>query len=600
MVEITGVRLRNFKGLRDYRVTLRGMNVLVGPNNAGKSTILDALRLLGPALRHAKRRNPKSFVEDGKPMFGWEVPVTTIPIRLTNIHMISGGGDVEETSATFTLSDGSTMILLLKDSSRCIFTVEVNGPRVSTAATFKSRFPIDVFAFPTLGPLEDEEDYLTDLYVERVTGGRLSHRIFRNLWYRQSALFPKFKDTVEATWPGIAITAPELAGLAPGQLMMFFSESRRDREISWAGYGFQVWLQLLTHLITSEQATTLVVDEPEIYLHPDLQRRLFELLRATGKQIVLATHSAEIVNDAERDDVVLVNRGRQSAKRIIEIEGLQDALFSIGSAQNIHLTKLSRGRRVLFLEGQDYRLLRRLAARFGYDALADGGDLTVVPIGGFAQKQRIEDAAWTFGQVLKAEISIAGLLDRDYRCDEEIDEILVGMRETVPRFHILGAKEIENYLLVPHAISKAIEIRLRGRPDKFELYNSLGPDQSLRLLMEVTDAMRVDVQSQLVAHRMRHFGKSGKDAATIVRETVAIFDAHWDDEIARLRIAPGKATLSALNGRLEKDFGISITGAQIISHLRSTDLAPELQAILADLNSFALSPSGSNGVRAKA
>lgn len=598
MVELTGVRLRNFKGLRDYRVTLRGMNVLVGPNNAGKSTILDALRLLGPALRHAKRRNPKSFVEDGKPMFGWEVPVTTIPIRLTNIHMVSDSGEAEETSATFSLSDGSTMMLLLKDSSRCIFTVEVNGPRVNTAATFKSRFPINVFAFPTLGPLEDEEEYLTDLYVDRVTGGRLSHRIFRNLWYRQSALFPTFKATVEATWPGIEITAPELVGFAPGQLMMFFSESRRDREISWAGYGFQVWLQLLTHLITSEQATTLVVDEPEIYLHPDLQRRLFELLRATGKQVVLATHSAEIVNDAERDDVVLVNRGRQSAKRITEIEGLQEALFSIGSAQNIHLTKLSKGRRVLFLEGQDYRQLRRLAARFGYDALADGGDLTVVPIGGFAQKQRIEDAAWTFGQVLKAEISIAGLLDRDYRCDEEIEEILVGMRETVPRFHILGAKEIENYLLVPHAIGKAIETRLRGRPDKLDLYNSRGPDQPLRLLMEVTDAMRVDVQSQLVAHRIRHFGKSGKDAATIVRETVAIFDAHWDDEIARLRIAPGKATLSALNGRLEKDYGISITGAQIISHLRSTDLSPELQAILADLNSFARSPSGSTNARA--
>lgn len=597
MVELTGVKLRNFKGLRDYRVTLRDMNVLVGPNNAGKSSILDAFRLLGPALRHAKRRNPKTFVEDGEPMFGWEVPASTIPIRLTNIHMVSDSGEAEETSATFTLSDGSTMTLLLKDSSRCIFTVEVNGPRVSTSASFKARFPIDVFAFPTLGPLEEEEDYLTDLYVDRVTGGRLSHRIFRNMWFRQSELFPKFKATVEATWSGIEITAPERFGFSPPRLEMFFSENRRDREISWAGYGFQVWLQLLTHLITSEASTTLVVDEPEIYLHPDLQRRLFELLRATGRQIVLATHSAEIVNDAERDDVVLINRGRTSAKRITEIEGLQEALFSIGSAQNIHLTKLSRGRKVLFLEGQEFRQLRRLAARFGYDALADGGDLTVVPIGGFAQRQRIEDAAWTFGQVLKAEISIAGLLDRDYRCEEEVEEILTGVRETVPRFHILGAKEIENYLLVPHAIGKAIEARLRERPDQLERYDALGPDAALRLLMDVTETMRVDVQSQLLAHRIRHFGKSRKDTATIVGETVAIFDAHWEDQTARLRIAPGKATLSALNGRLSKDFGISITGAQITSHLRSADLPAELQVILADLNSFALPSTASASPR---
>lgn len=574
------------------------MNVLVGPNNAGKSSILDALRLLGPALRHAKRRNPKTLVEDGEPIFGWEVPTTTIPIRLTNIHMVSESGESEDTSAIFTCSDGSTMTLVLKDSARCIFTVEVNGPRVSTASAFKSRFPLDVFAFPTLGPLEDEEEYLTDLYVERVTGGRLSNRIFRNLWYRQSTLFPKFKATVEATWPGIEITAPEIFGFAPGKLEMFFSEKRRDREISWAGYGFQVWLQLLTHLITSERATTLIVDEPEIYLHPDLQRRLFELLRATGKQVVLATHSSEIVNDAERDEVVLINRRRRSAKRITEIAGLQEALFSIGSAQNIHLTKLSRGRRVLFLEGQDFRLLRRLAARFGYDALADGGDLTIVPVGGFAQKQRIEDAAWTFKQVLKAEISIAGLLDRDYRCDEEIEEILIGMREGVPRFHILGAKEIENYLLVPHALGKAIEARLRDRPEQMDRYNSLGPDPSLQILKEVTEKMRVDVQSQLVAHRIRYYAKSGKDAATVVGETMAVFDAHWEDPIARLRIIPGKATLSSLNGRLEMDFGISITGAQIISHLRSTDIATELHDILADLNNFALTHEAPNSTLA--
>jgi hypothetical protein len=587
VVELTAVRFLNFKGLSDYRVTLRDMNVLVGPNNAGKSSILDAFRLLGPALRHAKRRNPVSMVEDGVAMFGWEVPPSTIPISLMNVHLDSDSDAGVETSVTFFVSDGSSMSLLLKNSSRCIFKVDVDGPRVGTAAAFRSRFPIDIFAFPTLGPLEDEEDYLTDEYVGRVTGGRLSHRIFRNVWFRQAELFPRFKATVESSWPGIMIAPPERFGFAPARLEMFFSEKRRDREVSWAGYGFQVWLQLLTHMVTSESATTLVVDEPEIYLHPDLQRRFFELLRATGKQIVLATHSAEIVNDAERDDVVLINRGRRSAKRIGDIEGLQEALFSIGSAQNIHLTKLSRGRRVLFLEGQDFRQLRRLAGRFGFDALADGGDLTVVPIGGFAQKQRIEDAAWTFGQVLKAEIMIAGLLDRDYRCDEEIAEILAGMRESVPRFHILGSKEIENYLLVPHAIGKAIETRLRARPGQLERYEALGENPALTLLMEITEAMRGDVQSQLLAHRIRYFDKARKDTATVAREAVALFDAQWSDAAHRLRLVSGKATISALNSKLEKDFGISVTAAQIISHLRISDLAEEMQVILSDLDAFA-------------
>src|ERR1700688_4708081 len=128
---------------------------------------------------------------------------------------------------------------------------------------------------------------------------------------------------------------------------MFCKEGRVDRELFWAGFGFQVWLQILTHLANSSDADVLVIDEPKIYLHPDLQHKLFHLLKATNKQIILATHSAEMVNEAEHDEVILVNKARKTAHRVTDIDGLQEALFSIGSAQNIHLARLSRGKKIL-------------------------------------------------------------------------------------------------------------------------------------------------------------------------------------------------------------------------------------------------------------
>jgi hypothetical protein len=109
----------------------------------------------------------------------------------------------------------------------------------------------------------------------------------------------------------------------------------------------------------------------------------------------------------------------------------------IGSGQNIHLSRLSRGKKILFLEGDDYRLLRRFAARLDLDALANNINITVVPIGGFSQRQRIEDAAWAFEKVLKAAISIAAVLDRDYRSAEEIDALVSVARNTVLNFYIL-------------------------------------------------------------------------------------------------------------------------------------------------------------------
>ena len=139
--------------------------------------------------------------------------------------------------------------------------------------------------------------------------------MFSNIWYRQSEQFSSFRALVESTWPGMSIRPPERHGYAPPKLTMLCEENRLARELSWAGFGFQVWLQILTHLIGASAATTLIVNEPEVYLHPDLQHKLFALLRNSKKQVILATHSVGII-EAEHDDVVLVNRARHSAKRV--------------------------------------------------------------------------------------------------------------------------------------------------------------------------------------------------------------------------------------------------------------------------------------------
>ncbi len=329
----------------------------------------------------------------------------------------------------------------------------------------------------------------------------------------------------------------------------------------------------------------LIVDEPEIYLHPDLQHRLFHLLKATEKQVILATHSAEMVNEAEHDEVIIVNKLKRTATRVADIEGLQEALFSIGSAQNIHLARLSRGRRILFLEGDDYRLLRRLAARLGLNDLANSTEITVVPIGGFGQRQKIEDARWTFEKVLRSEISIASLLDRDYRCAEEVDELVRDARDTVPHFHVLRRKELENYLLVPGAIAVAITDRLgaRGNCDA-----KVSSEDVKMMIDEITGAMKSSVLSQTISNRMRYFAnRTARDPATVASEAITRLDNDWIDLERRVAVVPGKQLLSSLNTMIQQNLGISISAAQIISKLKPDMISDDLRDTLCDINEFA-------------
>jgi energy-coupling factor transporter ATP-binding protein EcfA2 len=410
--------------------------------------------------------------------------------------------------------------------------------------------------------------------------------MFRNIWHRWRDDFPIFQQLVEQTWEGMSISPPELDPTYPPSLSMFCKEGRVDRELYWAGFGFQIWLQLLTHITNSAEANVLVVDEPEIYLHPDLQHKLFQLLKRTEKQIILATHSAEMVNEAEHDEVIIVHRGRRTAHRVADIDGLQEALFSIGSAQNIHLARLSRGRKLLFLEGDDFRLLRRFAARLGFLDLSEDTTITVVPIGGFGQRQRIQNAAWTFEKVLKAEIAICALLDRDYRCSEEIDELVHETRGVVPNFHVLSSKEIENHLLVPSALTRAITLRLKERKD---FKKAVVSEKIVEKMLDVlTNEIKSKVLSQNIANRMRYFEhRTSRDPSVVADEAIARLDAEWSDMGRRLKVVPGKEVLSGLNRELEKLFGISITSTQIIKNMLPEEIPIELRRILQDLNDFA-------------
>src|SRR4051812_20262879 len=80
------IKFRNFKSLKNFTVRLKPFNVLVGPNNAGKSTVLDAFRLLSAAIRYASRRNPTNINLAGETLFGYDIPTPNLPSSMANIH----------------------------------------------------------------------------------------------------------------------------------------------------------------------------------------------------------------------------------------------------------------------------------------------------------------------------------------------------------------------------------------------------------------------------------------------------------------------------------------------------------------------------------
>jgi predicted ATP-dependent endonuclease of OLD family len=579
---ITNIHFKNFKALRDFSITIKDFNVLTGPNNSGKSTILDGIRVLQGAYRFASRRIPSSIrLPDGKTVFGYEIPESSIPIILENIQT---DFDTDSPSIIkYNFPAGKSLILHFQDGASPYLYLETAGKLPKSASTFRSEFPVNISVIPTLGPFEIEEELVEPDYIKRWYGSRRSPRLFRSYWYYNSENFQEFKELVEKTWKGMSISKPEKREVLSKKLIMFCDEKRFPREICWAGFGFQIWLQILTHILNAKNADILVVDEPEIYLHPDLQHKLLELLKDVNSKVVLATHSVEIINTVDTPEVLLIDKNNKSAKRISDLEELQKVSNLMGSGQNIQLTRLARGKRILFVEGKDIKLITKLAKASNCDDIFANGEITVIPIEGFTQHDRIIHTNWGFTQILGEELKIAVLLDRDYRSDEEIQNVMTKLTREVTFAHILSKKEIENYFFIPFAIGKAVENKLKDRGTVEALAEIPGFDIN-KILENLTDKLKIDTLSQLISHRLKT--RKGKDESTIINETTIDFERNWGNLDFRLGVVSGKGLFSILNDYLQSIFKVSITYSQIANYIGLKDLPSEINDFFSQLKSF--------------
>ncbi|QQO37375.1 AAA family ATPase [Bradyrhizobium diazoefficiens] len=372
------------------------------------------------------------------------------------------------------------------------------------------------------------------------------------------------------------------------RLHMFCPEERIPREIFWAGFGFQVWCQMLTHIIQSRDTALFLIDEPDIYLHSELQRQLIGLLRDMGPDILLATHSTEIITEAETDDIVLINKQRTSGRRIKQPSQLEEVFSILGSNLNPILTQLAKSRRVVFVEGQDFQLLSKFALKLDYSIVGNRSHFAVVPVEGF-NPERIRSLKAGMETTLGGSILAAAILDKDYRSDPERKAIKEDCEKFCTLVTIHHSKEIENFVLVPAAIDRAVLRKRVDRAKRSGKTEKIGLEPiAEQFLEEFAKQKKSYVQAQYLATR-RAFERqqtTGVHEATFSQAILEEFEELWRTAESRLAIIPGKEALSALNSRLQRDFSVNVTPTSIVDAMNSGEIPKEIRLLIADLGVF--------------
>src|SRR5262249_46782358 len=154
--------------------------------------------------------------------------------------------------------------------------------------------------------------------------------------------------------------------------------------------------------------------EPDVYMHPDLQRRLIRFLRRSFPQVIVATHSVEIMAEVEADEILVIDRERRRSRFTSSLPAVQRLIDHVGSVHNIHLAKLWHARKCLLVEGDDLKLLSEFQQTLAGDNLESLTSLPSMSIGGWGGWQHAVGSSLFLHNTGGETITPYCLLDSDY------------------------------------------------------------------------------------------------------------------------------------------------------------------------------------------
>jgi hypothetical protein len=533
--------LDNFGPFRRYTIPFVDENpvcvLLTGKNNEGKSNIILALKLVAAACRSVGKVRQRSVIDNNVYYRLLQPDTDGINIGRT-LHNYSG----EFARITAVFEDKFDITVTLDERRNAIY------------ADYGGRVPSDVQRIlgfiPPLGPLAEEEEYLTLQHVRANIGTSLSPRHLRN-YLAQILADEEYKmvqDIVRQSWPSIALL-PYEHDRRDNRIRCFFREGRIDREVAWAGQGLQVWFQIITHLVRLRHTEILVLDEPEVNLHAEKQIDLVRILREhhIGSTIV-ATHSVELMNNVNVSHIIHVRKDRTSPtiKSTRDRTHLEVVRSHIGSNFNLIASQFDDVHAILFTEdASDFKILHELAGMLGVKKTAFN-----IPLHGFSEYPKAVHYRNAYRLLIGGDAKYSILLDRDYYPEEHLAKIRQELKSQGIRTHFTPGKEIENLFLSPAVLDDVIPGKLRSEFDGY--------------WDRVCDDLRLDCfGSYLTLHCQ--FLPGRLDTKTVAMKYTPAFDAKWNDPRTRHLAIGGKVALQRLREFYRNKTGRNLTLRELVT-----------------------------------
>ncbi len=493
------LEIRNFKRFGDtQRIELDHPAVLIGPNNCGKTTAIQALALWSQAVRAWQEKKGQAPPRERTSTSLNRLSIVSVPVQRTryfwhNAAVRTGNRDIHLQIKVGVLHESRVEPVTMtfrnqgEDLVYCTPDPETLARRevIGTAASLKVEL-----LYPMSG-LETEEPVLQRGRVDVLLGQGQTAQVLRNLcllvWQEDRRHWARIAEWMERLFH-IDLREPVQTGRGSIDLLYRQESVKEPLDIALAGRGLQQMLLVFAYLY-SHPGSVLLIDEPDAHLEILRQRQVYVLLRElaaeNASQVILATHSEVILNEALDHNLTLLLAGRTDD--LAARTDIKNTLKYYGAEH--YVRALQRGY-VLYVEGStDAEILKALARKtehgaaevwderinsfYVQDNFSDGGlDAELARVeGGFGLTPQRHFFAL---RNMVPELRGLALLDGDGRERADTDE--GGLRISYWRRY-----ECENYIVTPDTLRGFARDQYR---DALPLFDRIGDE-----IDEVLDAL---------------------------------------------------------------------------------------------------------------
>lgn len=373
------LELENFKRFGELqRIELDHPAVLIGPNNCGKTSAIQALALWSQAVRTWYEARKDSTAKERTAASLNRLSIVSAPVQSTrffwhNTNVRKGNKDIPLTITVGVQYHNEVRPLAMRfrnQGGELVYCNPADDAIRDDVEFIKYAANIRVELLYPMSGLDTEEPILQSGRIDVLLGQGRTADVLRNLcltvlqnnpddWNKITSLMKRLFH-IELGKPGET---------ARGSITLSYRQHnvKDPLDISSAGRGMLQMLLVFSYLY-SHKRSVLLVDEPDAHLEILRQKQVYVLLRdiaaENSSQVVIVTHSEQILDEALDRNLTLLLEGR--ADDLARKSDIRNSLKHFGAE---HYVRARERGYVLYVEGgTDIDMLRALAERLEHPA----------------------------------------------------------------------------------------------------------------------------------------------------------------------------------------------------------------------------------------